>query len=199
MQLLKITTTPMKYELEIEHARLEHNSDFQPTADVTTTKPELRIKSKNAEARIDTYEARRSLGIQKIGDYIDSAAQNGKEAINQKTREYVEIGKEMSNTYAGATISNIYSQKMLNQSSQLVTVFLPSTGADISWNPAELSMSYEPGDVSLDWDTSSGMLSYVPGSVRMKILEYADISIEYLGEPLYVPPSANPDYVEPET
>ncbi len=199
MQLLHITTTPMKYELEVEHAKLEHNQDFQPRAEITTTKPKLHVHSKNAEVHIDTYQARKSLGLQRIGDFIRTGAQMGKDSINQKTREYVEIGKELSNAKDGVTISSVYTQKMLSETqSSLYTVFLPSTGADISWRPAELSMNYDPGEVDTDWEITKNTMNYVPGSVRLKILEYADVIIEYLGGPMFVPPSADPEYVEPE-
>ena len=200
MQLLQITTTPMKYELEIEHAKLEHQQEFMSEAKMTTTAPKLSIQSSNAEVQIDTYEARKSLGLQRIGDFIDMEAQNGKDSINQKTREYVEIGKEMSNIHENATIPSIYQQKMLSEatSGSLYTAFLPSSGADISWKPAEISMSYDAGDISTDWQIAQNTMSYVPGSVRMKILEYADVNIEYLGGPMYVPPSADPNYVETE-
>lgn len=200
MQLLQITTTPMKYELEVEHAKLEQNQNFQPRAEVSTTKPKLHVQSKNAEVQIDTYQARKSLGLQRIGDFINTGAQKGKDSINQKTREYVEIGKEMSNIKDGVTISNVYTQKMLSETqSSLYTAFLPSAGAEISWKPAELSMSYDPGEIDTDWEITKNMMDYVPGSVRLKILEYADVVIEYLGGPMYVPPSADPDYVQPET
>ena len=190
MQLLQITTTPMKYELEIEHAKLEHQQEFMSEAKMTTTAPKLSIQSSNAEVQIDTYEARKSLGLQRIGDFIDMEAQNGKDSINQKTREYVEIGKEMSNIHENATIPSIYQQKMLSEatSGSLYTAFLPSSGADISWKPAEISMSYDAGDISTDWQIAQNTMSYVPGSVRMKILEYADVNIEYLGGPMYVRP-----------
>lgn len=190
----------MKYELEIEHAKLEHQQEFMSEAKMTTTAPKLSIQSSNAEVQIDTYEARKSLGLQRIGDFIDMEAQNGKDSINQKTREYVEIGKEMSNIHENATIPSIYQQKMLSEatSGSLYTAFLPSSGADISWKPAEISMSYDAGDISTDWQIAQNTMSYVPGSVRMKILEYADVNIEYLGGPMYVPPSADPNYVETE-
>ncbi len=193
MQLLQITSTPMKYELQVEHAKLEFNQDFTPTAKVTTTHPSMKIHSQNAQVQIDTYEARKSLGIQRIGDYIAENAKLGEEHINQKTREYVEIGKEMGNTHNGTKISDIFRQKMI-ELPQLYTAFLPSGGADISWNPAELEMNYEQGTTQLDWQIEQNMLNYIPGSVRMKILEYAKVNIEYLGGPMYVPPSADPEY-----
>jgi hypothetical protein len=194
---LQITTTPMKYELEIEPAKLELQQDFTPTADITRTPPSIKVQSKITKVSIDTYEARKSLGIQKIGDYIASRAQSGKQHISEKTREYVEIGKEMSNTANGVKISDIFKQKVLQQPT-LYTAFLPKGGAELSWSPAELYMENDPGDTQFDWNITDNAMNFIPGSVRMKILEYAQVNIEYLGGPMYVPPSADPDYVGEE-
>lgn len=198
MQLLQITTTPMKYELEIEHAKLEHQQASKPVAHISTTKPSLSVESSNAEVQIDTYQARSSLGLKRIGDFISTKAQEGMESINQKTREYVEIGREMSNIHDNVTISDIFRNKMISDAttSSPVTVFLPSVGADISWKPAEINMSIDPGETALDWQIEQNTMNFVPGSVRMKILEYAKVNIEYLGGPMYVPPSADPSYEE---
>lgn len=197
MQLLQIKSTPMKYELEVENAKLEYQQDGNPSARVETVPSELTMQSKNIEVRIDTYEARKSLGIIKIGDSIAQNAQKGIEHINSQTKEYVEIGKAMGNIQDGTTIADIYRQKMFQQP-ELYTAFLPSGGADISWSPAQLDVKYKPGDVSLDWQIKDTAYNYQPGSVRMKIVEYAHVDIEYLGGPMYVPPSADPDFVEPK-
>lgn len=197
MQLLQITTTPMKYELEIEPAKLEYQQDFTPTANITRTAPSISIKSKNTTVQIDTYEARKSLGIQKIGDYIAERAQAGQQNINEKTREYVEIGKGMSNIHNGTKISDIFHQKVLKQP-ELYTAFLPKGGAELTWSPAQLSMNLDPGDTELDWQITDSELNFIPGSVRMKIIEYSAVNIEYIGGPMYVPPSSDPSYVAEE-
>lgn len=197
MQLLHITSTPMKYELEVENAKLEYQQDVTPYAKVDTVPSELTMQSKNTEVRIDTYEARKSLGIIRIGDSIEKIAKEGMAHINSQTKEYVEIGKAMGNIQDGTTIADIYRQKMLQQP-ELYTAFLPSGGADISWSPAQLDVKYQPGDVNYDWQVKDTTYNYLPGSVRMKIVEYAHVDIEYLGGPMYVPPSADPDFEEPK-
>ena len=34
--------------------------------------------------------------------------------------------------------------------------------------------------------------AYVPGELRVDVEQYPKVDIEYMGEPMYVPPSANP-------
>lgn len=195
MQLLKITSTPMKYELEVENAKLEYQQDVTPSCDITVSPSQLEMHSKEAQVRIDTYEARKSLGLTNIEDTIQQYAAKGKEHISKQIDEYVETGKAMGDIQDGVEIGDIVRQKMLQQP-ELYTTFLPSAEAQISVDPGQLDINYKPGDVSLDWQVKDNSYTYKPGSVRMRITEYAHIDIEYLGGPMYVPPSADPDYTE---
>lgn len=196
MQLLKITSNPMKYELEIERPKLEYNQDLIPTADMESHSARLKIERiENTKVSIDTYEARKSLGIMSVGDSIEKSAQGVDKHIKELTREYVEIGKAMSNIQEHVSISDIFKSKMLEQP-ELYTAYLPSVGAELSWSPARLDISFEPGDTELDWQINENQFSFVPGSIRVKVSEFASVNIEYLGGPMYVPPSASPDYEE---
>lgn len=196
MQLLKITTNPMKYELEIERPKLEYNQDLIPSADMRSYSAKLKIdRIENTKVDIDTYEARKSLGIMTVADSIEKSAQAVDKHINELTREYVEIGKAMSNIQNNVSISEVFKSKMLEQP-QLYTAYLPSVGADLSWSPPQLDISFEPASSETDWQINENEFSFVPGSINVKVSEYASVSIEYLGGPMYVPPSASPDYEE---
>jgi len=197
MQLLKITTTPMKYELEIEPSRLEYVNDYIPSADVSRDPSELKIETENTSVRIDTYEARKSLGLLNSADQMRQRAETARTAVSQKTREHVEIGAQMAKIEDGVTIPQIMRQKMqqtLQRSS--VTVFIPSTGADLTWDPPRIDVEYTKGELNYDWNELQSSMRYIPGSVRIKIVEYASINVEYLGGPMYVPPSADPNQEE---
>ena len=197
MQLLKITSTPMKYELEVEDAKLEYQQAGSPSCDISTSSSQLEIKSQSSLVQIDTYEARKSLGQTNIEDSVQQYAAKGKEHINNQIREYVQTGQAMGDIQNGTEIGDIARQKMLQQP-ELYTQFLPSASADISFTPAKLEMNYTPADVSLDWQVKENTYNFQAGSVHMKIVEYAHVDIEYLGGPMYVPPSADPNNKEQE-
>ena len=197
MQLLQITTNPLKYELEIEHAKLEYKQDLAPSADVQTTSAKLRVdKMENTKVNIDTYNARKSLGVMNTGDFIKKSKGEAEQHIKDQTREYVEIGKELSNIQDGVTVSDVFKSKMLEQPSVLYTAYLPSVGADLSWSPAQLQMSYEPATTETNWQINKNEFNFVPGSIKVKVSELASVDIQYLGGPMYVPPSADPEYEE---
>ncbi|MCL2121454.1 MAG: DUF6470 family protein [Clostridiales bacterium] len=195
-QLLRISTTPIKYELEIERARLEIEQDFMPSSNMETKLPKLNVKTRNTQVMLNTYEARKSLGYQNSTDWYRMNAEAGMESISKTTRTYVEIGNDMSRIDEGITIADIFARKVLGEEPILFQAFLPSTGAEISWIPFEIDTRFQKGEVSLDWETMRNIMNYVPGSVRMVILQQPSIQIEYLGGRFYFPPSADPDYSE---
>ncbi len=199
MQLLEITTVPAKYELEIEHARLEMRQDFQPSADVTQEYARLHLKTQPAELHIDTYEARKSLGFASAKDIIYNGARKGAQSIQDKTRQYVEQGKQMAQIEKGIHVTDIVKREQSSKlNPPLQTVFLPSASAEISYQEGSLHTSFDEGELEYNWDIMKNVMNYVPGSVRMKILEYPRVEIKYVGSPLYIPPSSDPNYVEPE-
>lgn len=194
--LLEITTTPTKYELQVEHARLEYKQEMIPRAQVETTLPEMRIQTRPAELRLDTYQARRSLGLANSFDMIANEAQKGQANYNEYVQQTVEEGKQMARIEDGVTIHQVISQRMLKQP-ESYTAFLPNTGAAISWEPNQIKLDAHMGELNYDWQIESNVLSYVPGSVRMKILERGGVDVNYIGGPLYFPKSADPNYKEP--
>ena len=107
------------------------------------------------------------------------------------------MGKDMARIEDGVTIRDLMRQKVL-ESSSTYTAFLPSTGVTISWQPGEFSCQFEPAKTNYHWNIKDNQYEYIPGSVRMRIIEKGDVSIEYIGDPNYVPPSANPNYESTE-
>ena len=197
-QLIKITTIPTKYELEIEPARLEYVNHHLPSAEVSRTPSELSIKAENTSVRIDTYEARKSLEHLNIGDMIRKRAELCKEHFQQKVREYVEEGAEMARIEDGVTIPEIM-RRRFNTTPDSVTVFIPKSGASLSWEPPKLDIEYEPSRLKYDWDNHETYFRYIPGSVRLKIIELGRVDVEYLGTPMYIPPSADPNRKDNKT
>ena len=190
-QLLRITSTPIKYELEVEHPKLEIKRE-NPSASVDTKPAKLTITNmKDTSVNISTYQARKSLGIMDSADFTAQNAAESQQALTKQIGEYVQIGNQTSQIQDGVTVGDIYRSKMMDSTNyQLYTAYLPSGGADLTWNPAQLDMNYQPGDVSVDWDVSANEFNFIPGSIRMKVTQLASVNIEYLGGPLYFPPSA---------
>lgn len=146
---------------------------------------------------MDTTELRASLNLRNTDAFARYYASRGARAAQQAIGEAVEFGNQMQRIEDGVSIAQIVKQKMLEQP-ETYTFFLPEAGTDISWDPNAINVQYEPGSIKFDWQIMKNLMDYVPGKFQMEILEYPKVSIEYLGEPSYVPPSSAPNYEEAE-
>ena len=188
-QLLQISHIPVKWELEIENARLEYEQDFIPKAKVQNKPASMGIRTRNSEVQIDTYKARASMGNTNSMDTYKINADKGMANIQKYTGDHRDMGFMMSMINDGVTIADIFAQKLLDGTQPtLYMAFLPSTGAEISWIPSQIQLDYNEGQLSFDWAEMRNSMNYVPGSVRMLILEFPKVEIKYTGDPLYFPP-----------
>lgn len=73
--------------------------------------------------------------------------------------------------------------------------WLPTTGPDISWDGGELNIRYEMDKLNFDWRMDNGNVEFIPGNIEFTVTQQPDVIIKYIGGPVYVPPSADPDYV----
>lgn len=196
-QLLDINITPVKMHVKMTPAKLEYDNTLQPTAQVHTEQAKITMESHTVQLQIDTYEARKSIGLENSGDFSKDMAQRGVNKMNQFISNTVQEGDQMADTEDGVTIADIVKQKMLEQP-ELVTVVLPSCGANISFQPNSLDLNYQPGSTDAQWNpTGGGKPNYTPGSCDIEIIQRPKVQIDYIGDPSYVPPSANPEYEEP--
>lgn len=192
MQLLRITSIPIQYQIQIERARLEMSTEGNISSKVNHRPAQLRTKSRNIQMRMDSTEMHADLDIKSVGRRIYEAAQQRKQAGQAKTAEYAADARKLEQP--GVDIKQIVADKLFNQQPSSKLVFIPSVGPAISWQPNDLQIQYDPGELDFDWEVVRNTMDYVPGKFRMSILQYPKVQIEYLGEPAYVPPSANPNY-----
>lgn len=197
-QLLQMRTTPIVMEMTVNRARLEVSSE-QPSYTMTRDKGSLQIQHSNPKLNIDTYEARSSMNLKSCVRSVQDFAAEGMQAAYEATGRIAEEGDMLMNIQnKGNTIGEIAYQNM-QPNLDTVLAFLPSVPADISWEPQQLSMQYEMDRLSFDWRTQQKPeMQFTPASVEFHVKQYPKLEIEYVGKPLYVPPSASPDYVPPK-
>jgi hypothetical protein len=197
-QLLQMRTTPIVLEMTINKAKLEVSSE-QPSHTMTRTKGSLQIEHTNPKLNIDTYEARSSMDLKTFARSVQDFAAAGMQAAYEATGRIAEEGTMLMNIQnKGNTIGEIAYQNM-QSSLDTALAFLPSVPAEISWEPQQLSMKYEMDKLSFDWRTSQQPdMQFTPASIEYHVKQYPKLEIEYVGKPMYVPPSASPDYVPPK-
>ncbi|MEG1686297.1 MAG: DUF6470 family protein [Angelakisella sp.] len=193
MLLLQYTSTPMQYRFNSEGARLEYNPEL---ATHTTSKQggDWEYHAKNVEMRMDSTEFHNDLGYKTPSAAMGEAAARGKRAQGDAVARYVDLGNQVAQIQQGATIPDaLYSRMMQDwQGGQLALT--PTSPVNISWNGPELSMNYQPVSLNFDWKIAQSAMEFVPGRFSVEITQYPKLNIEYIGKPIYVPASADPDY-----
>lgn len=195
-QLLQITTIPISIEINVTNGTHEYKDDITPKVDVTTQKGGFRIEAQPTKLNVDTYAARASLGYgnMKDGDMLQKEAQKGFKLSYQGTVRIVQDGNQLARGVKPAEIA--IQKARAGATVDTIMDFLPSEGADVTFNEGKLSINYTMDKQEFDWDTVNNLpMEFVPGSVELIVKNRPKVEIEYMGEPLYVPPSANPNYV----
>lgn len=68
--------------------------------------------------------------------------------------------------------------------------FIPKTGPKIEWDPSSFSIRYDMDKLNFNMKIEKGKVEFIPGTIELSISQYPDVKIEYVGEPIYIPPSA---------
>ena len=192
-QLLKITTIPLEYQLKIQNARLEY-SNSTASLDMDRTPGEFSIKSRPAKLNLDTYEARNSV-VPTLKRSISQTAQKGLQAAQQATAQYAQEGQQLLKPGDGGELrGQICRQRTQMPTGEFQLGFIPSAPVNITYQEPDLTLNYEMDKLTFDLKVAQGDFQFIPGNIEMSITQHPDVHIEYVGDPLYVPPSAAPNY-----
>lgn len=197
-QLLKISSVPIALELKVNNAKLEYHSN-KAHLEQKTEKKGLNISSKNIKVKLDTFEARNSVSPSTRRS-IEQGAELGKQAAYEATARYAQEGHLLVTAQLNDDVmSQIISQRIAQPTGDFQLGFSPSTGPEITWDDPNLSIQYEMDSLVFQFKLEMGSINFIPGEVAISVTQYPDVVIEYIGEPNYVPPSSNPNYVPIDT
>lgn len=189
-QLLKITTIPISYELKVNNARLERKNGTAEL-EISRNKGGMQIRSRPIKVQIDTYEARNSV-VPTTKTAINQSAQKGKQAAYEATAQFAREGQLMLQTKigeGGETLQNIFEQRVAMPTGQFEMGFIPTARANLNWEDSSLSIEYAMDKLNFNWKVDNGKVEFIPGDIQISISQYPDVRIEYMGDPIYVPPS----------
>ncbi len=72
--------------------------------------------------------------------------------------------------------------------------FLPQGGVNMDWEAGEMQIRYEMDKLNFNWKVDNASFEFIPGDIEISVSQMPDVIIKYIGGPLYVPPSADPNY-----
>ena len=192
-QLIEITTVPIQIEMKTTRAKLEY-ARGTAEMEVSRDKGGLQIKSRPIRLNIDTFEARNSITPTPLRS-VEQSAQKGRQATYKATATFAQQGKLMMETKLGEEVITKFSKDSLMEGVKDVGLeFLPKVGPEIEWDPGEMNIRYEMDKLNFDWKVGGGSFEFIPGDIELTVTQRPDIIIKYVGGPIYVPPSADPNY-----
>lgn len=191
--LIEIQTIPIEIQMKTTNAHLEY-ARGTAQMEVSRDRRGLQIRSQPIRVNIDTFEARSSI-VPTTAQSIQQGAAQGQRAAYEATAVLAQEGRMMMEAKIDQdVIPQLAQQKTVDQPAQLGIQFLPEVGPDISWTGGEMSIRYEMDKLNFDWRMNQMQFTFVPGDIEFKVTQQPDVVIKYIGGPLCVPPSADPNY-----
>lgn len=192
--LIEIKTVPIEIEMKVTDAKLEY---ARGTADLEISRNDggLSIKSRPIRLNMDTFEARNSI-VPTTARAISQNADKGQQAAYAATAAYAQQGKLLLTAKVGQDmIAQIAAQSQAqNVQTNVGIKFLPSVAAEMNWDPGDMQIRYEMDKLNFDWRLNHPTFEFTPGDIQISVTQRPDVEIKYVGGPLYVPPSADPNY-----
>ncbi len=192
--LIEIKTVPIEIEMKVTHAKMEYS---RGTADLEISRGDggLSIKSRPIKLNIDTFEARNSITPTAVRS-IEQYAQKGQQASYTATATYAQQGQMLLEAKIGQDMITQFAAdaQMKNYKPNVGLDFLPKTGPEITWDPGEMHIRYEMDKLNFDWRVNQPQFEFTPGDIELSVTQQPDVVIKYIGGPIYVPPSSDPDY-----
>jgi len=191
--LLEIRNIPISIEYKTSKAHYEIVNTLA-SVEITHSKSGLEMQMKPIRLNFDTIEASNSIGITSVIKSVGDFSKKGLKATYDATASYAEEGNMMLNiSVMGRPITEIALNKF-NSDVSFNLGLNQTVGNEISWEPTELKIKYELDKFNLDWKINRPEFKFIPGNIEFIIKEYPRLEINYVGKPIYVPPSGDPDY-----
>ncbi len=187
-QLLSIKHIPIKIEVNVTNAQLKPR-------EADPLEPSVRISKSSDGVRVAAQPYKVDISSQKLDSYVPTNVQPSK-----LTLTYDAVAK-MGGTDGTASAANTTAvSRSSSQSIETILSRLPKTkDSSISYNDGTLSINYSminndgSSDIGSISDLKNGF-EFIPGDIEFIVSQMPELEIEYLGDPLYFPRSADPNY-----
>ncbi|MCI8526130.1 MAG: hypothetical protein HFF17_09465 [Oscillospiraceae bacterium] len=192
--LIEIKTVPIEIEMKVTHAKLEHTRGTAEL-EITRNDGQMDIRSRPIRLNLDTFELRNSITPTAMRS-VEQSAQAGQQAAYEATAVYAQQGQMLLKAKFGQEMITQFAAdaQARDIKTNVGLRFIPTTGPEIQWDPGEMNIRYEMDKLNFDWRVNRPQMKFTPGDIELTVKRQPDVVIKYVGGPLYVPPSSDPDY-----
>lgn len=187
-QLLSIKHIPIKIEVNVTNAQLKPR-------EADPLEPSVKISRGSDGVKVAAQPYKVDISSPRLDSYVPTNVQPSK-----LTLTYDAIAKMGGTDGSSDTSGTTTVSRSSSQSIEAILNRLPrSKESSISYNDGTLSINYSMIDSgsSSDSDSISDLkngFEFVPGDIEFIVSQMPELEIEYLGDPLYFPRSADPNY-----
>lgn len=186
-QLLSIKHIPIKVEIKVQRAELK------PVENNAST-PSVQVSAKQGGGlRLQAEPYRMNLSENRNYDaYVPSVSDGG------ITLTYEAIAKLADNGTVQGTNNEFTAQKASRSIESVLQSLPKSRNSAVSYADGTLSINYQmSGNQNIDIASETTEFEFIPGSIEFIVTQMPELDIEYVGDPIYFPRSANPNYEPP--
>lgn len=177
-QFLRIESVKASIKIETSKAAMQIRSG-RAQMNVERTVNGLDIKTEAAKLLISNRGLRESIDSMKPSlTFMSETAESGMQAALEATGDTVEKGNAMVKPHT--SIADIAASRQIHTIETAID-FIPRSGPEISSTQPVLEINYTPDDLNIDWEISKPEISYTPYDVKISVLSYPKVNIEYLG------------------
>jgi len=192
--LLQIKAIPISIEYKINKARFEA-VNTQASVEISGGSHGLKMQMKPLKLKLDRVETGFSSDEINTKYVAENFTKNGVKVTYEAKNSYTEESENMLNiSIMDNPIPEIAIKKFSSDVSFNLGTVSPINNNEISWEPQELTIRYEMDKLNFDWNIKRPEMNFIPGNIEFIIKEYPRLEINYIGKPIYVPASADPDY-----
>lgn len=202
--LIEIKSIPIEIRLKTTSASLEYTRGTAEMEISRSDKGGLDIKSRPIKLQLDTFEPRGmgTAAVTAVPHAVTqpmSSAQADWQSAYEATSAYSDQGQIMLNARFGQSLMRDAGQTAQPAAAQSVQQDTDSAAAQNSrvgfgLEDGQMEIRYEMDKMNFDWKIDKGSFEFTPGDIELIVEQRPSVVIKYLGGPIYVPRSADPNY-----
>lgn len=205
--LIEIKSIPIEIRMKTTNASLEYT---RGTAEMEISRSDkgLDIKSRPIKLQLDTFEQRGASSVAPVtAQGLTQVPRSDLQASYEATSAYSDQGQIMLNARFGQNLVQQAAQQQQQQQQQADNSMMPpeedmlqsesgmpETGLAFEWKDGQMEIRYEMDKMSFDWKIDRGSFEFTPGDIELIVEQRPSVTIKYMGGPIYVPRSADPNY-----
>ena len=176
VNVLKITSTPIRLSITSERARLEVKAPESDALAAPDTQQQLNMKTQNIKVDIDSSRAQNSMEYQSAN------------------RTAIQYAKASAQTLAASKAADSVASQTAAQVAAVTTGKAAVPAGEIPGLGGEFTPRMVEGEKNVAKAERS--MEYVPGELKISVEQRPKVEIEYVGEPIYFPRSAGQEHEE---